>query len=457
MQFHKEEKRLKDSQEALESRQLHFGPTKEQELIRLLYEVSKRDNISPKVLLKKAVENNRFPSTKQAFVYLKDYFLKRRFPSSYKNNSVFSLPKVDFNPMHVVIKNDSLNLQPETIYIEKDIEDCSLTRRILRKFPFVKKITFTNHNDCLRFNRNGSPISNYNLRAKTLFLIKERYDFIKPCPCSKDVIGCGHYVLNTGFGCISECSYCFLQNYTNAIGITLPVNIEDFLDRLESFLKTKQGPLRIGTGEFIDSLALDDLTGFSSILIDFFSKAKNATLELKTKSNNIKNILKLKHNKKTVISWSLNPQSIIEADEWRTNNLDQRLKAARECCDAGYLVGFHFDPIIYSANWERLYRELVAKLFNKINPNNIAWISLGTFRFTPKLKTIVEQRFPKSKILDEELMLGFDKKLRYSPEQRVRIYKKMFSWIRDYSDSVLVYLCMEPEEIWKAVLGKCRF
>ena len=180
-------------------------------------------------------------------------------------------------------------------------------------------------------------------------------------------------------------------------------------------------------------------------------------MELKTKSNNIKNILKLKHNRKTVISWSLNPQQLIDSDEWYTNNLRQRLEAARQCRDAGYLIGFHFDPIIYSDNWESLYRELIDILFKKINHNNIAWISLGTFRFSPKLKTIIEQRFPESKILNQELLLDFDKKLRYSKKQRIQIYEKMLSWIRDYSSSVLVYLCMEAKETWREVLGRCKY
>ena len=196
---------------------------------------------------------------------------------------------------------------------------------------------------------------------------------------------------------------------------------------------------------------------YSKILIDFFSRFENVTLELKTKSINVENILKLNHKKRTVIAWSLNPQSVIDSDEWQTSSLEERLSAARRCCQAGYSVGFHFDPVIYSANWEREYREVVDALFKKINSANIAWISLGTFRFSPRLKTIIEQRFPQSKILDEELMLGFDRKLRYRSKQRIRIYKKMVSWIRSHCRFTLVYLCMEPKEIWREVLGRSRF
>jgi spore photoproduct lyase len=237
----------------------------------------------------------------------------------------------------------------------------------------------------------------------------------------------------------------------------MPVNIEDYLGALDNFLKNPRQNIRIGTGEFTDSLALDSLTGYSRLLIDFFSHKDSAILELKTKSNNVDSILDLKHNRKTVVSWSLNPQALVDSDDWKTSALKERLTAAKKCCQAGYSVSFHFDPIIYSRNWEVLYKELVDRLFREVKPENIAWISLGTFRFPPYLKTIIEQRFPESKILDEELVLGFDRKLRYSSRQRIFIYKKMYSWIRKHSQDLLVYLCMEPKEIWQEVLARNKF
>jgi len=43
--------------------------------------------------------------------------------------------------------------------------------------------------------------------------------------------------------------------------------------------------------------------------------------------------------------------------------------------------------------------------------------------------------------------------MRYIKPLRVNIYKKMLSWIREYSKDVFVYLCMEPKEIWKKVFN----
>ncbi|MDD5617492.1 MAG: hypothetical protein PHG69_00205 [Candidatus Omnitrophica bacterium] len=459
MRIHTEEKRLKDIKSCLKSLPFQFGQNKLQELTRLIYEISKIKNVSPSEILKEAIQGNEFQGAKQAFIHLKGYLLRQRFPESCRDggNVKFYLPKIDVNPKYIVSRKKSAHFYPKKIFIENDAKDYNLTKEIIKRFPLAEKVLIKRLKDYAISHKIGSTINTYNKRIDNLFLVKERYDFLKPCPCSKGVLGCGYHILNLGFGCKYECSYCFLQNYTNTGGIIIPVNIEDFLSALEKFLKNKKHNVRIGTGEFMDSLALDNLTGFSKILIEFFSKLDNAILELKTKSDNVSGILKLRHNKKTVISWSLNPQPLIESDEWQAQNLKQRLAAARKCSEAGYLVGFHFDPIIYSRRWEGLYRELIDNLFNNINAESIAWISLGTFRFAPKLKTIIEQRFPYSKILDEELILDFDNKLRYPRKQRVEIYKKIYSWIRQYSDSALVYLCMEPKDIWQEVLSRSRF
>jgi spore photoproduct lyase len=96
-----------------------------------------------------------------------------------------------------------------------------------------------------------------------------------------------------------------------------------------------------------------------------------------------------------------------------TCNLKERISAAKRRTDAGFKVGFHFDPIIYSHGWEKEYEETVNLIFDNIKPSSIAWISLGTLRFSPGLKKIAQNRFQKNTFLDEELILGFDRKIRY--------------------------------------------
>ncbi|WP_169704049.1 hypothetical protein [Candidatus Kuenenia stuttgartiensis] len=68
-------------------------------------------------------------------------------------------------------------------------------------------------------------------------------------------------------------------------------------------------------------------------------------------------------------------------------------------------------------------------------------------RISPQLKKIIENRFPENALLDEELLTGFDGKLRYPAEIRSFIYTTMNSWIRKNNKSVPVYLCMEEREM----------
>lgn len=70
------------------------------------------------------------------------------------------------------------------------------------------------------------------------------------------------------------------------------------------------GGRSIGTGEFTDSLALDTLTRFSPLLVDYMRDKPRAVLELKSKSVVIENLQGLEHGGRTIIAWSLNSPEI---------------------------------------------------------------------------------------------------------------------------------------------------
>src|SRR5690606_14101973 len=146
---------------------------------------------------------------------------------------------------------------------------------------------------------------------------------------------------------------------------------------------------RIGTGEYTDSLALEKLTGLSSILVDFFSRKPNATLELKTKSDNVESLLDLDHRGRTVISWSVNPPFVTQNIEHDTASLERRLAAAQKAQAAGYRLGFHLDPLIFFEGWEEAYHSLIDLIFEHVDPNRVAWISTGSFRYAPGLKEVM--------------------------------------------------------------------
>ena len=418
-----------------------FGINKKREIERLLFEISKRDKSGYLTIL------SRLPQNNSPYAAIKKALLKLRFPYSacQKDDLRPYLPKLDIDPVNTV--KTCNKFCPSNIYIEKTAYSGSLAGRIRDNFPKAKVKRIGSLKNLLKEQRAFS-IRDYNNRLENLYVTEERHDFFKKCPCTKSAISCGYYILNIGFGCVYECSYCFLQEYTNCPGIILPSNINAFLDRLKSF---KKPGMRIGTGEFTDSLALDHITQYSLELVGFFDQNRDITLELKTKSCNVSNLLNIKHGKNVVIAWSINPENIILKNEFNSASLGERIEAALKCIRAGYRVAIHLDPIIYHKNWQKEYRDLVNRLFDAIHYRHIAWISRGTLRFNPHLKTIIENRFPDNRILDEELLIGFDNKLRYPDKQRYIIYKNMLSLIRKRSKKTWVYLCMENIDMWKAL------
>ncbi len=289
---------------------------------------------------------------------------------------------------------------------------------------------------------------------KILFLTRFRGELIRPCPGTKDYICCGYRILHIGSNCPIDCSYCILQAYFNQPFIRLFVNTDELFLQLRAFVDHHPGEIiRLGTGEFTDSLALDPLTGFSGLLFEELGSHPGVMVELKTKTVSVKNLFRYGPLKNIIVSWSLNPSEIIKKEERGAASLAERLEAARACQEQGFRLGFHFDPIFYFPGWESLYRQTVRLLFSRIKPENIAWISLGCFRFIPQLKTIIQHRSPKMQYIHQEFIPALDKKMRYVQPIRVEVYSRMLDWIQTWGKGIPVYLCMENPSVWERGFG----
>ncbi|MDR0310577.1 MAG: DNA photolyase [Acidobacteriota bacterium] len=288
----------------------------------------------------------------------------------------------------------------------------------------------------------------------TLFLTRHKGKFLKPCQGGGAEMCCNYYIAGYAWNCRFDCSYCVLQGYLTNPALIVATNIEDYMDEIGGALRALPNRVfRIGTGELADSLALDAITRYTKRVVPFFAALPNGVLELKTKSVEIANLEGLNHGGHTVVSWSLNSKKIRASEEKLSATIDGRLAAAAQCAKWGYRLGFHFDPLVYYPGWEEDYREIVRELFSVINPENIAWISLGALRFTPRLGEAIRRRHPESRLPYGEFVPGHHGKLRYFRPLREEMYRKMFDWIRNESRSVFVYLCMESRLVWERCLS----
>jgi spore photoproduct lyase len=285
-----------------------------------------------------------------------------------------------------------------------------------------------------------------------LYLTRNKGDFLKPCPGTRDYLCCGYQILHIGSFCTMDCSYCILQSYFHPPVLQFFVNHADLFRELDRAL-APPAIQRFGTGEFTDSLIWEAGSDVTSRLVGRFAGQDCAALELKTKTTAVANLLRLPHNRRTILAWSLNTERVIRSEERGTASLDARLKAAAGCAAHGYPLAFHFDPIVIDDGCAAEYGRVVERLFAAVEARHIAWISLGALRFMPELKPILQRRFPGSQTVYAEFIAGRDGKMRYFKPLRMGIYRLLAEAIRRHAPDLCVYLCMEDDEVWQAALG----
>jgi len=341
-------------------------------------------------------------------------------------------------------------LKISEIYYTEDALFYPLTKKIFKKFKNSKLIKVKSPKE-LYFNP-LKETGEIEKSKKRLFLTVRKGNFIEKCPGTKNYLCCNYYVYKNIVGCNFDCAYCYLQIYENLKAILIYVNLEDMLKETELFLKKNNMRfIRIGTGEFSDSISLDSLIDINRKLIKLFSKYENAILELKTKSSNIDYLLKLDPKGRTTISYSINPSYIIENYEKGTSSFQERLNTLKKLSLSKFKIGIHFDPVIFYKNWEKDYKDTIKNVFKNINLKKLVWVSIGTFRFYPKLKHVIRKRFPENKILYEEFIRADDGKFRYFYHLRKKLTLTIKKEILKISKNIPVYLCMENKRMWNEV------
>lgn len=416
-----------------------LGVNKKREILRLLYEVCKRDGSAAAEALP-AEKNLNFERAKKIL-------LKKRYPLSVAcaPKDAFYLPKLEFDP---ALKADLTPrpFSPKTVYAERGLEEDPMTLRAKKMFPSARFLEWDG--------KEKVGCANFSRRTETLLIHREKYDFLKPCPCSHGNAGCGYNLINLGFGCRFECEYCFLQQYQNLHAVLLPANVKDFLNKIDG-AQWRKGPFdrpRVGSGEFTDSLVFDELTQYSRAIVPFFRERPHLQFEFKTKSTCVEGLLAAGGAENVVVSWSVNAPEFIDQTEHFTPSLTQRLAAAVQAARAGYRLGFHFDPVVPFAGWKEAYARAAEQIAQSVPNERVAWISVGLLRFSRELKKAVENRFPENTILDGEFLLDFDGKMRYPEALRRDAYAYFVPLLRKLFPGAVVYVCMESSSVCSGLL-----
>ena len=302
-----------------------------------------------------------------------------------------------------------------TIYIEEEVATYPRTVKILERFPDADKITCKRYGEI--FNR---KLQNFRLQKKqpALILARKHKGFILPTPKQYGIGAEHNYYFSHMLNCLYDCRYCFLQGMFQSAHYVLFVNYEDFLEELQSVTNKHKGQaVHIFSGYDCDSLALDPVTDFTGEFLPFFEKNKHALLELRTKSTQIRSLLKRKPIQNCIIAFSFTPDKIASALEHKTPSVEKRIQAILDLQQAGWQIGLRFDPLIYTKDYDVEYETLFETIFTNLDPASTHSVSLGSFRLPKDYFRKLEKLYPDEKLLssplsEQENMISYPAELR---------------------------------------------
>ena len=109
-----------------------------------------------------------------------------------------------------------LPFKPDDVYIESRAQKYSATKRILSNLPDYKPIIVEDISNIDQSHQN-----------KSLIIAKQKGNFLKRCPGTKNYICCGYKILNLINNCEIKCTYCILQGYFSYLYTIIYVNIDN--------------------------------------------------------------------------------------------------------------------------------------------------------------------------------------------------------------------------------------
>lgn len=167
----------------------------------------------------------------------------------------------------------------------------------------------------------------------------------------------------TSSGCSAMCLYCYLVcNYNKCAYLRLFVNREQMLDKLIGFSQRTERPLTYEIGSNSDLLLENRVTGNLPWTIERFGAEGRGRVTFPTKFSDVRALLPLRHEGKTIFRMSVNPSPLIRRVELGTAPLEARMQAVNEMARAGYPVGLLIAPVILDGDWRLLYGDLIDQL-----------------------------------------------------------------------------------------------
>jgi spore photoproduct lyase len=277
---------------------------------------------------------------------------------------------------------------------------------------------------------------------------------------------CPNYWHFSPYGfCPYGCKYCYLAGTPGVRfcpSVKVYVNLPEMLSEIDRVARRQRTPTAFYLGKLQDSLALDPLTAYSTVLVPFFAEHPWARLTLLTKSAHVDRLLDLEHRGHSILSWSVNPQEVSAMFEENVPTIDERLEAMRLVAGRGYPVRAIIMPIIPIDGWEEAYTAFTERLLQTVV---IQRLTLGGICIYGSARDLMERKMGMRNVVSEHidatLPKAGDGRARYSRDLRHEVYSLIIESARRLRPDLEIALCLEEQALWEstglvASIGRCN-
>jgi len=290
------------------------------------------------------------------------------------------------------------------VYIEAAIRDHPRAQLLLKRLHKLPVIEIEHFGEV--FNPRAQ---NFRLQKKdpAIIIAAKNQGYVLAAPEGYGLGGNRHYYFSHMLNCIYDCRYCFLQGMYQSAHQLLFVNYEDFGAQIEQTAAQHAGQqVWFYSGYDCDSLANEPMTRFTDYFIPLIASIDNAWLELRTKSTQIRSMLKLQPVSHVVTAFSFSDHFSHGKLEHGVPTIARRIDAMRRLIDAGWAVGLRFDPVVYHQHYQDAFIKLLDEIFSVIDAQKLHSVSLGSFRLTRDHFRKLTRLYPEEPLFAQNLELN---------------------------------------------------
>ena len=235
----------------------------------------------------------------------------------------------------------------------------------------------------------------------------------QPIPPSAD------WRIDLARGCPAHCQYCYLAGSLTGPPVT---RVYANLDEVLAGIGTHRGLGHVTSGTelrghegttfelscYTDPLGIEHVTGSLQTAIERVGAGQfgpDVSLRFTTKFDDVGSLLRVDHQRRTRVRFSVNAAEIANRFEGGTARMPARLQALRAMALAGYRVGLTIAPVMPIDDWRTAYGQLLDDTAVALAgvPDVDLTTELITHRFTPASKDVLLGWYPRTRLeMDEE-------------------------------------------------------